>query len=61
MGVEAVISGLDPNIAMTLIEMGMDLEGVKTYLHLVAAYEAVGHHGHEAVDAAEDDEGWWWR
>jgi rsbT antagonist protein RsbS len=41
MGVEAVISGLDPNIAMTLTEMGMDLEGVKTHLHLEAAYEAL--------------------
>lgn len=63
MGVEAVISGLDPNIAMTLIEMGMDLEGVQTYLHLEAAYEAVGHHHREreVVETAEDDDAWWWR
>ena len=41
MGVEAVLSGLDPNIAITLTEMGMDLEGVETFLHLEAACEAL--------------------
>lgn len=41
MGVETVISGLDPNIAMTLVEMGMDLEGVETFLDLETAFEAV--------------------
>jgi rsbT antagonist protein RsbS len=63
MGVEAVISGLDPNIAMTLTEMGMDLEGVKTYLHLEAAYEAL--QAKAAVQAEEDEaihgERWWSR
>ena len=65
MGVEAVISGLDPNIAMTLTEMGMDLEGVKTYLHLEAAYEAIGRHAQASASASEqptsEEEGWWWR
>lgn len=50
MGVRAVISGLDPSIALTLIEMGMDLEGVETFLHMEAAFEAV----HE--QQVEDDE-----
>lgn len=67
MGVEAVICGLDPNIAITLTEMGMDLEGVDTYLHLEAAYEAIN--GRWARTRAEDDrdadaptdEAWWWR
>ena len=66
MGVEAVISGLDPNIAMTLTEMGMDLEGVKTYLHLEAAYEAIN--GRSALARefdekahGEDDAEAWWR
>jgi rsbT antagonist protein RsbS len=63
MGVDAVISGLDPNIAMTLTEMGMDLEGVKTHLHLEAAYEAL--QAMAAADAAQDvaveDEQWWRR
>lgn len=73
MGVEAVISGLDPNIAMTLTEMGMDLEGVPTHLHLEAAYEALNgrralaHEGaaDQSPDAPEKDvteeAAWWWR
>jgi len=71
MGVEAVISGLDPNIAMTLTEMGMDLEGVNTYLHLEAAYEAIngrnalarktGHEGADEASAVEDAGEAWWR
>ena len=61
MGVQAVISGLDPNIAMTLTEMGMDLVGVQTYLHLEAAFEAVGHHEVAEAKRANADESWWWR
>lgn len=37
MGVETVISGLDPIIAMTLTEMGMDLKGVETSLDMESA------------------------
>jgi rsbT antagonist protein RsbS len=63
MGVEAVISGLDPNIAMTLTEMGMDLEGVKTHLHLEAAYEALSKSAEPTAEAATtiDRDAWWWR
>lgn len=67
MGVEAVISGLDPNIAMTLTEMGMDLEGVNTYLHLEAAYEAINGRSalarelDEKTNGERDAEAWWWR
>lgn len=65
MGVDAVISGLDPNIAITLTEMGMDLEGVATYLHLEAAYEAINGQWalakHEGSDAKSGDEAWWRR
>jgi rsbT antagonist protein RsbS len=63
MGVEAVISGLDPNIAMTLTEMGMDLEGVKTYLHLEAAYEALTAKADQRsqVMAETSGESWWSR
>ncbi len=50
MGVRTVICGLDPNVAMTLVEMGMDLEGVEPHLHMEAAFEALQHH------AREDDE-----
>ena len=66
MGVEAVISGLDPNIAMTLTEMGMDLEGVKTHLHLEATYEALGgvpanRKAEERAAEQRSGEAWWWR
>lgn len=50
MGVETVISGLDPNIAMTLVEMGMDLEGVETFLDLEGAFEAI-HFREDEMDA----------
>jgi rsbT antagonist protein RsbS len=39
MGVQTVISGLDPMIAMTLVEMGLELKGVKTALDLESALE----------------------
>ena len=47
MGVTTVICGLDPNVAMTLIEMGMDLEGVEPHLHMEAAFEALQRHAEE--------------
>ena len=37
MGVQTVISGLDPMIAMTLVEMGLELKGVRTALDLESA------------------------
>ena len=43
MGTETVISGLDPMVAMTLVDMGMDLEGVRTALNLESALELTGH------------------
>lgn len=63
MGVEAVISGLDPNIAMALTEMGLDLEGVGTFLHLEAAFEALqaDHQATVADGATDADESGWWR
>ncbi len=39
MGVRTVISGLDPMIAMTLVEMGLDLKGVSSALNLETAIE----------------------
>jgi anti-anti-sigma regulatory factor len=53
MGVRTVISGLDPNITMTLVEMGMGFEGVATALNLESAFEKV----HEDEDAAEEAAG----
>ena len=42
MGVRTVISGMDPMIAMTLVEMGMELTGVQTALNLESALEELG-------------------
>ena len=39
MGVNTVISGMDPMIAMTLVEMGLDFSGVMTELNLDTAVE----------------------
>ena len=39
MGVRTVISGLDPMIAMTLVEMGLELKGVRTALDLESALD----------------------
>lgn len=46
MGVDTVICGMDPNIAMTLVEMGMGFEGVATHMSMESAFEAL----HEADD-----------
>lgn len=45
MGVKTVISGIDPMIAMTLVEMGLDLTGVRSTLNLEAAVELLGREG----------------
>lgn len=39
MGVRTVICGMDPMIAMTLVEMGLDLTGAKSALNLESAIE----------------------
>jgi rsbT antagonist protein RsbS len=52
MGVKTVISGMDPMIAMTLVEMGMELTGVQTALNLESALEELG--CRLVMDAEED-------
>jgi rsbT antagonist protein RsbS len=47
MGVSAVVSGLRPAVAITLIEMGLEIPGVRTTLNLERALEAL-HEAHEA-------------
>jgi rsbT antagonist protein RsbS len=37
MGVDTVVAGLDPAMAITLVEMGMDMRGIRTALNLDAA------------------------
>ncbi|MCA9689851.1 MAG: STAS domain-containing protein [Nannocystaceae bacterium] len=39
MGVATVLAGLDAAMAITLVEMGMDLEGVETTLNLESAID----------------------
>jgi rsbT antagonist protein RsbS len=41
MGVKSVIAGLDPSMAITLVEMGLVLSGVPTALNLESAMEMV--------------------
>lgn len=55
MGVRTVISGMDPMIAMTLVEMGMDLKGVSTELNLENALDLLDR-GDE--DEEQDEDGW---
>jgi len=43
MGVQTVLAGLSPMIAMTLVEMGMELEGVRPALNLEAALELLAY------------------
>jgi len=56
MGVRTVISGMDPMIAMTLVEMGMDLKGVHTELNLESALELIEDLGTEDEEDEEDEE-----
>ncbi len=56
MGVRTVISGMDPMIAMTLVEMGMDLKGVSTGLNLESALDLLERGGDDDDD--DDDEDW---
>jgi len=51
MGVRTAISGIDPMIAVTLVEMGIGLEGVKTERDLESALEFLG----RQVPADEED------
>lgn len=54
MGVDTVICGLDPNIAMTLVEMGMGFEGVETHMSMESAFEAL-HRAEEDILGFEDE------
>jgi rsbT antagonist protein RsbS len=51
MGVCAVVSGLRPAVAITLIEMGLEIPGVHTALNLERALEVLH-------DASEEEERW---
>lgn len=56
MGAETVVAGLDPAMAITLVEMGMSMKGVHTSLNLEAALNVLGHC---RVDASKRDAELW--
>ncbi len=57
MGVRTVITGLDPAIAITLVEMGMQLEGVATTVSLEDALDLLLPYGlGRRPQRARDDE-----
>jgi rsbT antagonist protein RsbS len=58
MGVRTVISGMDAMIAMTLVEMGMDLKGVHTELNLEAALDLLDRHEDDDEDDDEEEDDW---
>jgi rsbT antagonist protein RsbS len=53
MGVHTVLAGLSAPMAVTLVEMGMTLEGLETTLNLESAIERLGR---EPRDARDEDE-----
>jgi rsbT antagonist protein RsbS len=57
MGVVAVVSGLRPAVAITLIEMGLEIPGVKTTLNLERALEALFAAQEEEARALGEGEG----
>lgn len=58
MGVRTVLSGIQASVAMTLVEMGLDIPGIKTTLNLERALEFLDEQS--LSDAADlvDDLGW---
>jgi rsbT antagonist protein RsbS len=42
MGVDTILAGLDASMAITLVEMGLELEGVRTALDLDMAVRMIG-------------------
>jgi rsbT antagonist protein RsbS len=55
MGVKTVISGMDPMVAMTLVEMGLEMDDVRTALSLEDAIELLGRIEKDSNDNALRD------
>lgn len=54
MGVHTVVSGLRPAVAITLVEMGLEIPGIQTTLNLERAIECLAEM-HEAEEAPADE------
>ena len=57
MGVRTVISGLDQLIAMTLVDMGLELKGVRTALDLESALELLHWRLDRGIDCEDPEPG----
>jgi len=56
LGVKTVLVGLDPAMAITLVEMGMEMGGVETALNMDIAMQQYG--GVAPVERKEDQRDW---
>ncbi len=54
MGTRTILSGIRPEVALTLLAMDISLEGIETVLNLELALEGLGIRG--LVDEQDDDE-----
>ena len=52
MGVHTVVSGLGPAVAITLVEMGLEIPGIQTTLNLERAIECLDQQNREAMDGS---------
>jgi rsbT antagonist protein RsbS len=55
MGVWTVVSGLQPAVAITLVEMGLEIQGLDTTLNLERALEHLRRTFEEEEEALRDD------
>lgn len=56
MGVRTVVAGLNAGMAVTLVEMGMELKGVETALNLESALALLGANRSKTAASADADE-----
>jgi rsbT antagonist protein RsbS len=54
MGVQTVLAGVPPAVAITMVDMGLDIEGVATTLDLDRAIEKLSSSSSARADASRD-------